>query len=166
MTTTTSILPLKEGSSGYPVTVIQEFLKTLKFYSGAIDGIFGPQTKAAVIKFQQNQKLTADGIVGPKTAIALDNAVWVSQRKTIQEGSKGDEVQMLQELFNNYYKDVNADGNFGPKTKAVVIDFQKARGLKADGIVGPATWASLYTLVTHDISQEERIEQIFSEGAC
>ena len=166
MATTTSILPLKEGSSGHPVTVIQGFLKTLKLYSGATDGVFGSQTKAAVIKFQQNNKLTADGVVGPRTAIALDNAVWVSKKKTLQEGSKGDEVRDLQGLLSDYYKEVNIDGNFGPKTKAVVADFQKARGLKADGVMGPLTWSSLYTLITHDIPEDQLIAQIFSEEAC
>jgi peptidoglycan hydrolase-like protein with peptidoglycan-binding domain len=164
MKSANAILPLKEGSKGSAVTRVQEFLKTLKLYSGQIDGIFGPQTKAAVIKFQQNQGLTVDGIVGTQTAIALDNAVWVSQRETLREGSKGDEVRTLQELFTNYFKEVNIDGIFGPKTKAVVVDFQKARGLNPDGIVGPKTWGSLYTLMTHDIPVDERIEQIFSEG--
>ncbi|MEC4811736.1 MAG: peptidoglycan-binding protein [Scytonema sp. PMC 1069.18] len=164
MSSSTSILPLKEGSTGSAVARIQEFLTTLKFYSGQIDGVFGPQTKAAVIKFQQNQGLTVDGIVGTQTAIALDDAVWVSQRETLREGSKGDEVRNLQELFTNYFKAVNIDGIFGPKTKAVVIEFQKARGLNPDGIVGPKTWDSLYTLVTHDIPVEQRIEFIFGEG--
>jgi peptidoglycan hydrolase-like protein with peptidoglycan-binding domain len=39
-----------------------------------VDGVFGPQTKAAVITFQQNNHIVpADGIVGPQTKAALDN---------------------------------------------------------------------------------------------
>lgn len=37
----------------------------------------------------------------------------------------------------------NIDGRMGPKAKKAVIEFQKAKGLKADGKVGPKTWAEL-----------------------
>lgn len=62
----TSIV-LKEGSRGQEVIKLQEGLKKLNFYSGAIDGVFGSATKDAVIKFQRAQGLVADGIVGTKT---------------------------------------------------------------------------------------------------
>lgn len=42
-----------------------------------------------------------------------------------------------------YLKDV-ADGVYGPKTKAAVISFQKAKGLDSDGVVGPKTWETLF----------------------
>lgn len=41
----------------------------------AVDGIFGPLTKAAVLRFQKKQKLVQDAIVGPKTRAALKKAV-------------------------------------------------------------------------------------------
>lgn len=46
---------------------IQQRLKELGYYQGSIDGIYGTQTRNAVIKFQKDYGLTADGIVGPKT---------------------------------------------------------------------------------------------------
>ena len=40
----------------------------------------------------------------------------------------------------------NVDGDFGVKTKAAVMAFQKAKGLVVDGIVGTKTWSKLLGL--------------------
>lgn len=50
---------------------VQTKLKNWGYYTGAIDGIFGPKTKEAVKYFQRKNGLTVDGIVGPKTAAAM-----------------------------------------------------------------------------------------------
>jgi peptidoglycan hydrolase-like protein with peptidoglycan-binding domain len=50
----------------------------------------------------------------------------------LKNGSKGDEVKKLQKKLG-----VEAIGTFGPKTEAAVKAWQKANGLKDDGIVGP-----------------------------
>ena len=42
----------------------------------------------------------------------------------------------------------NIDGKMGPKTKKAVVEFQKAKGLKADGKVGPKTWIELEKYLT------------------
>jgi len=57
---------LKSGSTGTSVSKLQQALVN-KGYSLAIDGIFGPATKSAVISFQSSQGITVDGIVGPVT---------------------------------------------------------------------------------------------------
>ena len=59
---------LKRGSSGSTVEKLQQRLKNWGYYSGDIDGIYGSRTENAVKKFQRNNGLTADGIVGPATA--------------------------------------------------------------------------------------------------
>ncbi|MGB7605333.1 MAG: M14 family metallopeptidase [Lutisporaceae bacterium] len=58
---------LKLGSRGTNVKLIQSLLAKIGYNAGAIDGIFGQQTRQAVIEFQRNNGLTADGIVGPAT---------------------------------------------------------------------------------------------------
>jgi putative chitinase len=57
----------------------------------------------------------------------------------LKNGSKGDDVKKLQEKLG-----VEAIGTFGPKTEAAVKAWQKANGLKDDGVVGDATWSKLF----------------------
>lgn len=63
--------------------------------------------------------------------------------KTIKKGSRGDEVLQLQKLLNKNGHGLTEDGDFGAKTEAAVIAFQRSHGLEADGIVGLKTWAAL-----------------------
>lgn len=65
--------------------------------------------------------------------------------KEVSTGSSGRAVKNLQLILNNRgYNCGTADGDFGSKTKAAVIAFQKAQGLGADGIVGTKTWTALF----------------------
>jgi hypothetical protein len=61
----------------------------------------------------------------------------------LQFGSKGKEVEKLQTILNNKGYSCFVDGDFGTKTKASVIAFQRDAGIKQDGIVGPITWTKL-----------------------
>src|SRR4051812_18385214 len=58
--------------------------------------------------------------------------------------ARGSAVAQLQNLLRSKgFNPGASDGVFGPKTRAAVIAFQRARGLTADGIVGPQTWRAL-----------------------
>ena len=59
------------GSTGSEVKSVQKKLKSLGFYKGAVDGIYGTQTKNAVTAFQKSCGITADGIAGPQTLLYL-----------------------------------------------------------------------------------------------
>ena len=59
------------GSQGNEVVSIQTKLKNLGYYQGEIDGIFGPLTQSALIWYQSNFGLKADGVAGPKTLQSL-----------------------------------------------------------------------------------------------
>ena len=63
---------LREGIKGADVSALQERLGERGFPPGPIDGDFGPATTAAVLAFQRSERLLADGIVGPRTARALE----------------------------------------------------------------------------------------------
>jgi peptidoglycan hydrolase-like protein with peptidoglycan-binding domain len=134
---------LKLGSSGASVKTLQQALANAGFSPGAADGQFGPKTAAAVKAFQSAKGLVADGIVGPKTWAKLTSAPGGSG-PTLKQGHSGAPVAALQNRLNQLGFNADAaDGQFGPKTTAAVKAFQSAKGLAADGVVGPKTWNQL-----------------------
>ena len=62
---------LKEGMKGTDVQALQQRLAALKYYPGRADGSFGPNTLEAVWAFQEVNRLSVDGVVGPVTGRAL-----------------------------------------------------------------------------------------------
>jgi peptidoglycan hydrolase-like protein with peptidoglycan-binding domain len=66
-------------------------------------------------------------------------------RPTLRLGSTGRAVMELQSRLNanGATPPLKVDGSFGPVTGSAVRAFQRSRGLTADGIVGPKTWAKL-----------------------
>ena len=62
---------LEMGSTGSEVRKLQQKLKDLGYLSGSVDGTFGVATQAAVIAFQKNNNLTADGKAGTATQSKL-----------------------------------------------------------------------------------------------
>ena len=62
---------LKVGSRGEDVRTLQQKLIELGYLKGKADGIYGPLTRDAVIRFQKAKGLAADGIAGPQTLNAL-----------------------------------------------------------------------------------------------
>lgn len=119
---------LRFGSRGSDVASVQRTLGI------PADGIFGPQTRSAVRRFQARHGLGVDGIVGPKTRAALARA------------GSGDGFRMFRAPWVDDVQRklaIAADGVFGPQTRAAVIAFQARKGLVVDGIVGPQTLAAL-----------------------
>lgn len=68
----------------------------------------------------------------------------------LQKGSTGPEVTDLQYILQIRKFTLNApDGIFGPRTEAAVIQFQKSKNLKQDGVVGLQTWAAMQLSLIH-----------------
>lgn len=127
---------------------LQVALARHALYSGPIDAVPGPLTRAAVVRFQTHRGLVPDGVVGPLTRKALGRlGSPLYGTRTMQPGMTGWDVAVLQYLLTRRrLLHVAANGHFGPNTEAAVIRFQKARGLVPDGIVGPTTAARLCKL--------------------
>lgn len=63
----------RDGVNGnFQVAELQRFLNELGFEAGVADGIFGVNTKFAVIGFQINNNLDTDGIIGPNTRASIN----------------------------------------------------------------------------------------------
>jgi peptidoglycan hydrolase-like protein with peptidoglycan-binding domain len=154
--------PLQLNSTGDRVSQLQRQLQTLRYYNGSISGFFDDQTQAAVIRFQQDSNLTADGIVGPATDAALTAAINASVSPTptptptptppsiptptptptgiLQQGSSGTDVTNLQlRLQSLGFYNGPITGFYDLNTENAVRAFQQANNLTVDGIAGPAT---------------------------
>ena len=91
---------LRYGSSGAKVKELQQKLKRWGYYSGSVDGIFGSGTQSAVKRFQKKNGLTADGIVGPKTAAALGMTLTSSSSSGGSSASSDSNLYLLARLVH------------------------------------------------------------------
>lgn len=98
-------------------------------------------TLPAVTAELVTSQITPTPTVPPEPTITPNKAY-----KKITMGQRGDEVTRLQNrlIELGYLAAGNADGAFGYKTRAAVMDFQKANGLAADGTPGDTTLTQLY----------------------
>ena len=132
------------------IATIQAQLNKKGCSVGTVDGIAGPATYNAVISFQNKNGLTADGQVGTATWDILFDTVsggttYTRILKVTSPLMQGDDVKAVQNKLNSLgYNCGTADGYYGNATKSAVISFQSAKGLTADGEVGPATWSALF----------------------
>jgi N-acetylmuramoyl-L-alanine amidase len=136
-----------------------------------VTATFDEATDRAVRAFQQQRGLPVDGIVGPATYQALDEARWrLGDRILFYVPARllaGDDVAALQQrLLDMGFDCGRVDGLFGVETDVALRDFQRNTGLVADGTCGPATFKALTRLsrtVTggrpHDMRDSEAINR-------
>ncbi len=100
------------AQSGDSVRDAQQVLKDKGFYSGSVDGIYGPLTRKAVRSYQKDQNLTADGRLGPQTLSSLG----VKEPAPTTSFSKAG--TQLKNSYSNGGKDVGKGGKeFGSEIK-------------------------------------------------
>ena len=166
--------PLRVGSRGPDVTVVQTSLNRIGQNYPAIpkvspvDGIFGPQTEAAVKAFQQIFSLDPDGIVGRATWYQIVR-VYVAVLKLAELQSEGQKFFFIQEYpeflslgdtgvlveqlqymlsvlssFLPQVPDPGMSGIFDNATLNAVRGFERYAGLPVTGSVGEATWDAIF----------------------
>ena len=163
-------LTLRYPQRSSQVSSLQTALSRLGFYTSTIDGVYGRGTQASVRAFQQANGLSADGVAGPLTLSKLEsltgididgsgssgssgsstpstgNGLFSGVYTTLQYGSKGDRVRILQRALLALGFEVGAvDGDFGTGTDKAVKEFQRICALTVDGKAGKKTLQKLET---------------------
>lgn len=164
---------LKKGSRGSSVKILQYYLCFLNYFNlklpyVAVDGIFGNETRDAVLAFQSLYGLDVDGIVGRDTWDMIQNAYagvltslpdeyrsyssLLYPGYIITTGASGKVVEQLQTYLktiaanNPSIPDVTVDGYYGEETKKAVLAVQKLEGIEQNGQVGVLTWNAIVNL--------------------
>ena len=125
-----------------PVRDVQRALRRLGWQPGPVDGLYGPRTQAAVIRFQTAARVAADGIVGRRTRRALTGAQNEPLRRgagfTQPDGSP--RVRTIQVgLQRRGLRPGPVDGLFGPRTQAAVERLQRSGRVPVSGVVTTRT---------------------------
>lgn len=132
---------------------IQQMLKDLKFYAGAVDGKMGSQTRKALEAFQKENNISVTGRVDAKTLHELRRQTLLKakdadtpvRRRTSPSGQKiSYDIKNIQALLQKagFYKG-KIDGKMGPQTVKAIKQFQRSKNLKESGVINMRTWNEL-----------------------
>ena len=142
-TSTVSDTPKKEV-----IKNVQKWCNNYAKTNIVVDGSYGPKTKKALINALQhclntkfNAKITENGIFDSKTKDKCKNAPACKELTYICQFMLFiNKYSMNNSIINN-----NLDGSYGQETKNSVINYQRdTRGLRCDGICGPATFYAMF----------------------
>lgn len=168
---------VKESMINKPVENLQTFLRRIS-YDNAIpkvipDGIFGNQTKNAVLKFQNEFNLEQTGVVDNKTWNKIREVhkntlkkytapnpvnIFPSPHFTISDNDENEIIYVVQAILktlgNNFdnLDDVEINGKYDEKTKKAVLTIQNASSIKETGVVDKETWEAIAILFETFIS--------------
>lgn len=158
---------------------LQNMLRLISQADGSIplinpDGIFGPQTEAAVIVFQNDAGLPANGIVDFATWDAIFRAYMNASRIVslrpiqpfpsgtyeIHSGERSDIVLFIQLMLSalaialEIFDDIKLTGIYDEVTENAVTEFQRTHDLTANGVIDRNTWDALARNYNHIFGNE------------
>jgi len=140
------------GARGDNVLKIQrELIRRGYNVPGGADGQYGSGCRETVKKFQGDNGLEIDGVVGKRTWDTLFPTLGIElpyPGKIITMGSRGENVIRIQKrlIRLGYNVPGGADGQYGSGCREMIKKFQGDNGLEIDGDVGEKTWNTLFPL--------------------
>ncbi len=135
-----------EGMSTQQTMQLQKGLAEYGFYTGPIDGVYGPATMAGVKQAQAKLGVPVDGIWGPETSQAYQAYVKEQSGKDQPDAFV---MEMQADLAALGYYTGEVDGYYGPDTEAAVKAFQKDYGLEVTGEFDEATVNAINAALKH-----------------
>lgn len=150
-------------------TRYQKLLKSLGFYNGPIDGIYGPNTRNGVILFQKNNGLTPDGIVGKNTIAEFENQVQPIPDRQVET----DRPSPIRHAYSRWPKEntrslMDFYGDVGQHQTRIQLPYQMVlawdTGKKISSIVCHEKVAQSLKNILTRVSQEYTIEEIQRHG--
>jgi len=132
-------------------TVVQERLAAAGVYSGAADGVWGPESQQALDRFQQARGLAVTGALNLATAQALG----IGLPRLLPPGPEPVAAPLVAPLSPRAVRNVQSrlralgfyrgavDGVWGASTQEALERFQRGRGLEASGQLNPTTAQAL-----------------------
>jgi peptidoglycan hydrolase-like protein with peptidoglycan-binding domain len=135
------------------VQAVQDHLRSAGAYNGAVDGVWGPDSVAALQRFQASKQLQVTGQLNQATAatLGLDPSVLLSpQQATLTppvppaDSLRPTSVRAVQSQLRQLgFYSGGTDGVWGPSTASALERFQQSRGLPPNGQLNPATVSAL-----------------------
>jgi len=122
-------IPMLRGDD---VADLQARLGRLGFFADRVDGIFGPRTAGALADFQRNAGLTADGVCGPDSVVALSRVGSRSDQQVKAGLVEREQLRVSPRRLLDRRVMVGAGGGLGALADAVI------RSLRSQGAVAAA----------------------------
>ncbi|HEX5583369.1 LysM peptidoglycan-binding domain-containing protein [Gaiella sp.] len=127
------------------IAALQVALRSHGLYKGAVDGIQGPKTRGALLRFQRKHLIRATGKVGMATRCKLGRlGTPLLGQRMLARGRVGWDVTSLEFRLRSFGLPAKrVDGRFDAATAAALRRFQRSQGLPPDGIAGVRTFRAL-----------------------